>query len=101
MKVIVRYLGKKEEFTVKATKGKDVFFEAAKQAMKSLDPQQPRNVSVVLECHRKGVLKSHFFNTYFVLLAVGMTEEAERIRTRFQTGFGIDLSKEPIKSPEK
>ena len=100
MKVVVRYLGKKEEFVVKSIKGTDAFLEAAKQAMKSLDPQQPRNVSVVLECHRKGMRKSHFYNTYFVLLAAGMTEEAERVRARFKTGFGIDLATEPAKAPD-
>ena len=101
MKIVVRYLGKKKEFSVKSFKGKDVFLEAAKQAMQSLDPLQPRIVSVVLECHRKGALKSHFFNTYFVLLAAGMKQEAEHVRTNFKTGFGIDLSTEPAKAPEK
>ena len=100
MKIVVRYLGKKKEFSVKSIGGKDAFLEAAKQAMKTLDPQQPRIVSVVLECHRKGMLKSHFFNTYFVLIAAGMTAEAERVRTRFKSGFGIDLATEPAKAPE-
>lgn len=101
MKIVVRYLGKKEEHILKAVKGKDVFLEAAKLSMKNLDPTQPRNVSVVLECHRKGMRKSHFYNTYFVLLAAGMTQEAENIRTRFRTGFGIDLANEPAKAPEE
>lgn len=98
MKIIVSYLGKKEEYKVKAVKGRDSFLEAAKQSMRSLDPKQPRNVSVILACHRKGMKKQHFFNTYFVLLAAGMTQEAENIRTRFRTGFGIDLAQEPAKA---
>lgn len=98
MKVIVQYLCKKVEQTVKSVKGKDPFLEAAKMTMQDLDPKQPRGVSVILACHRKGLRKQHFYNTYFVLLAAGMTVEAERIRARFKEGFGIDLAQEPAKA---
>jgi hypothetical protein len=98
MKVIVRYLGKAEEFNSDCTIQKDAYLDAAKQAMKSLDPSKPRNVSVVLECCRKGTKRSHFYNTYFVLLAAGMTTEAERIRDNFKRGFDIDLAKEPARN---
>jgi hypothetical protein len=100
MKVIVRYIGKKVEQTVKTAKGKDFLFEAAKQELKGMDPQQPRLVSVVMECYRKGFpKKAMFFNTYFVLLAAGMTEEAERLRARFKEQFDIDVAKEPTRNP--
>lgn len=98
MKVIVSYLCKKVEQTVKPVKGQDSFLEAAKMTMRDLDPKGPRGVSVVLACHRKGFRKQHFFNTYFVLLAAGMTQEADTLRRRFQEGFGIDLAKEPAKA---
>jgi hypothetical protein len=98
MKVIVQYLCKKVEQTVKSVKGKDSFLEAAKMTMRDLDPAQPRGVSVILACHRKGLKKQHFYNTYFVLLAAGMTTEAETLRTRFKAGFGIDLAQEPAKA---
>ena len=97
MKVIVRYLGKSEEYSSEFTKQQDAYLEAAKQAMRRLDPNKPRNVSVVMECCQKGTKRSHFYNTYFVLLAAGMTTEAERIRTRFKKGFDIDLAKEPAR----
>ena len=98
MKVIVSYLGKSEEYGSEFTKQQDAYLDAAKQAMKSLDPPKPRNVSVVMECCRKGTKRSHFYNTYFVLLAAGMTQEAERIRSRFKTQFDIDLAKEPARA---
>lgn len=98
MKIVVQYLGKKVEQIVKSVKGRDSFLEAAKMTMRDLDPQQPRNVSVILACHRKGMRKQHLFNTYFVLLAAGMTVEAERVRDRFKEGFGIDLAQEPAKA---
>ena len=100
MKVIVSYLGRKKEQTVKSVKGRDFLFEAAKQELKGLDPQQPRTVSVIMECYRKGFpKKATFFNTYFVLLASGMTEEAERLRARFKEQFDIDVAKEPTRNP--
>ena len=99
MKVIVSYLGKSEEYDSKFTKQKDAYLDAAKQAMRSLDPNSPRKVSVILECCRKGTKRSHFYNTYFVLLSAGMTIEAERVRSRFKEGFGIDLAKEPARNP--
>jgi hypothetical protein len=98
MKVIVSYLGKSEEYTSKFTKQQEAYLDAAKQAMKNLDPTQPRNVSVILQCCRKGTKRSHFYNTYFVLLAAGMAEEADRIRSRFKTQFDIDLAKEPARA---
>ena len=97
MKVVVQYLRKKVEQKVKSNKGQDPFLEAAKKTMQDLDPQAPRGVSVILACHRKGFRKQHFYNTYFVLLAAGMMEEAEILRTRFKSGFGIDLAQEPAK----
>ena len=100
MKVIVRYLGRKKEHTITAVKGQDFLFEAAKQELKGLDPQQPRTVSVIMECYRKGFpKKSMIFNTYFVLLAAGMAEEAERLRERFKIQFDIDIAKEPVQNP--
>ena len=88
--------GKTEEYIIKVSKGHDTFFDAAKQAMQKLDSTQPRNVSVILECHQKGRRKSHFYNTYFVLLSAGMSAEADALRCRFQQEFGIDLAKEPV-----
>lgn len=97
MKVIVSYLGRSEEYSSKFTKQQEAYLDAAKQAMKSLDPSKPRKVSVILQCCRKGTKRSHFYNTYFVLLAAGMTEEAKRIRNRFKVQFDIDLAKEPAR----
>lgn len=98
MKVIVRYLGKSEEYSSEFAKQQEAYLDAAKQAMKSLDPTKPRNVSVVMECCRKGTKRSHFYNTYFVLLSAGMTDEATRIRARFLNDHGIDLAKEPARA---
>jgi hypothetical protein len=103
MKIIVSYLGKKKEHTIKAVKGQDSLLEAAKQEVRSLQrlsPEQPRVVSVIMECYRKGFQKKGcIFNTYFVLLAAGMTEEAERLRTRFKSLHDIDVAKEPTRNP--
>lgn len=99
MKVIVSYLDKREEHTIKSVKGQDFLFEAAKQELMGLGLNKPREVSVIMRCHRKGFpKKAMFFNTYFVLLAVEMTEEAERLRTRFKTQFGIDVAEEPVQA---
>jgi len=97
MKVIVSYLGKSEEYDSEFTKQQDAYLDAAKQAMLKLDPMKPRKVSVIMECCCKGERRSRLYNTYFVLLAAGMTTEAERIRERFKRMSGIDLAKEPAR----
>jgi hypothetical protein len=96
MKIIVGYLGQKSEHTIKFVKGKDFVFEAAKKEMEKFKFESG-DVSVVLRCHRKWFpRKICLYNTYFVLMAVGMRTEAERLRHRFLDICGIDVSQEPL-----
>lgn len=94
MKVIVRYLKRKGEHSVKPIKGRDFLLEAAKRELRAMDPKKPMTLSVIMECYRKGRRsKAKFFSTYFVLLAAGMTKEARRFRKNVKTLFDIDIAK--------
>jgi hypothetical protein len=100
-KVIVKCLGKTDEFKIDPKVFDDIYYEAAIRFLKKGKDQASFRVSAVIECFDKNFLKidrKHFYyNTYHVLIGAGMCGKAEMLRSKFLKEFGIDLQKEKLR----
>jgi hypothetical protein len=94
MKIIVKYMGRTEEYSVNP-KSKTVFFDAAVMAMNALAKRKKKCVGAVISCEKKGQKSYHLINTYFALLASDLKDKAPMMREKFLKLYDIDLANSP------